>query len=605
MGSIIGAKPHSLPLAERPLRVVVVAGPPAAGKGTICDGVKKRYGLVHISSGQILRDQVQSGTALGRCVKPFVDSGQLAPSELVIEIVKERLRHPDVIDRGCLLDNFPITADQAKIMTRQIYVDQFIFLDVPHDILIERSIGRHLDPLTGRIYHSKFRPPPPEVLTRLVQRSDDRESLVQERLDTYNRHIKSIVPLFRDRVTKIDGTGSPDAVLDAVAGSLDLLEWTRPDAPYFGNVAFNGPFSSDGAKRAGFFSPIDPPEIGEHVVCFRRGSDWQKRGLVSEVTEEVSKGTYGLRRGSDGVKVTVSLERGGGWFQSWAAFLAPVNDMEYSSICTTHALLSSNFAKLYSCSAGIRDVDPISPEAARGALVKWLQNLEDADGEAVDIAPALQEELVAQLDKHSDASLYLYTTHHKLGSRTSLTMGLDYSVYYRALNNTLNCDALGNLSNAMPIIERMIYLLLYDEGTGTRRFHHGARVWKGDAQRPVPLNMHKLGEANRLHKVVRFRQFQSTTTDESLADKYLRREDGRGYKWIIDIPAGFWGARDIQNISWKANESETLFPPYSAFRVESVDADCCHLVAVDRNIELNARAERHGLRGSPVELLGY
>mmetsp|Transcript_39314 Transcript_39314/g.101959 ORF Transcript_39314/g.101959 Transcript_39314/m.101959 type:complete len:118 (-) Transcript_39314:45-398(-) len=117
--------------------------------------------------------------------------------------------------------------------------------------------------------------------------------------------------------------------------------------------------------------------------------------------------------------------------------------------------------------------------------------------------------------------------------------------------------------------------------------------------------MHKLREANRLNKIVRFRQFQSTTTDEKLADKYRTREDGRGYKWIIDIPPGFWGARDIQNISWASGESETLFPCYAAFSVESIDADCCYLIAMDGSTELAARAERHGLRGTAVELLNY
>merc|ERR1712032_1696525 len=190
---------------------------------------------------------------------------------------------------------------------------------------------------------------------------------------------------------------------------------------------------------------------------------------------------------------------------------------------------------------------------------------------------------------HTDASLYLYSTNTKLCPRTTAVMGQDFSVYHRALNNTLNCDSEHNLSNAMPLVHRMVYLLLYDEDIGVKRQHKGGRVWKGDAQRPVPLNMHKLREAHRLQTTIRFRQFQSTTDQEALAEKYMTREDGRGYNWIIDIPAGFWGARDIKDIAWRAHESETLFPPYSAFRVAKVDDEECHLFAVERTAELKSR----------------
>ena len=93
------------------------------------------------------------------------------------------------------------------------------------------------------------------------------------------------------------------------------------------------------------------------------------------------------------------------------------------------------------------------------------------------------------------------------------------------------------------------------------------------------LNMQKLREAQRLDRFVRFRQFQSTTREKALAEKYQAREDGKGYLWIIDIPHGFWGARDIQDISLE-KESETLFPPYSAFRVQNLDDGMCHLLAV-------------------------
>merc|ERR1712113_379189 len=92
--------------------------------------------------------------------------------------------------------------------------------------------------------------------------------------------------------------------------------------------------------------------------------------------------------------------------------------------------------------------------------------------------------------------------------------------------------------------------------------------------------MTKLKDACENETIIRFRQFQSTTSNEAVAKKFMRREDRRGYLWTIDIPENFWGARDINSVAWKKDESETLFPPYSAFRVLSVNDDGCHLEAV-------------------------
>lgn len=539
-----------------------------------------------------------------------MSEGKLVPHILAMKIMIERMSKPDIITRGCLLDNFPLTEVQASVLVHSLRVDQLLLVEVPDDELVLRSTERRIDPLTGRIYHLTFRPPPsdqPQVAGRLVQRSDDREELVFKRLETYKRHIQHILPFFEGRVYRVDGRNCPAEVLAEACSAVDRLEWTSEELPYFGNVAFAGPFSIQQARRAGFYSPEDPPEVGENVVCFQRGTNWQRRGQVEDVSETCSDGN-GLRKGHEGMLVTVATDTGrrtGGTFTSWSAFLAPVNDKEYSSLCTTHGLLSSNFCSLYPCSKGVGDVDFVSKEAARESLQKWLTNLEDADGEPFDIDAAKMESLLQLFDSHEDASLYLYTTHQKLGQRVTLNTGQDYSLYYRALNNTLNCDARSNLANAMLLIQRMVYLLLYTESDGSKRLHEGGRVWKGDTQRPVPLNMQKLREAQRLDRFVRFRQFQSTTRDRSLAEKYRAREDGKGYLWIIDIPPGFWGARDIQDISWKENESETLFPPYSAFRVQSLDESSCQLLAVDRRAELFSRAERHGLRGSAVELLDY
>ncbi|CAE8599442.1 unnamed protein product, partial [Polarella glacialis] len=96
----------------------------------------------------------------------------------------------------------------------------------------------------------------------------------------------------------------------------------------------------------------------------------------------------------------------------------------------------------------------------------------------------------------------------------------------------------------------------------------------------VPLNMQKLKTAMKKDAVIHFRQFQSTTSDSKVAEKFARREDKPGFIWKVEVPKDFWGARDIHDVAWRAKEAETLFMPYSAFKVLGVDGHSCHLISV-------------------------
>jgi len=208
--------------AEAPL--VVIAGPPAAGKGTQCEKIKQKYGYVHISTGDILRENVKNGTELGTKAKEYMDAGALVPSELIVDLVKDRLAKGDVKENGCLLDGFPRAPDQAQAMTDAgLKVQRFLLIKVPDDTLVERGCGRRLDPETGEIYHLKFRPPPAEVVDRLVHRSDDQEDKIRARLDAYHSQIDGILPYFNDVVTEVDGTGKPDEVFELVSAGLDSM----------------------------------------------------------------------------------------------------------------------------------------------------------------------------------------------------------------------------------------------------------------------------------------------------------------------------------------------------------------------------------------------
>eukprot|EP00403_Amphidinium_massartii_P034580 CAMPEP_0178442286 /NCGR_PEP_ID=MMETSP0689_2-20121128/38060_1 /TAXON_ID=160604 /ORGANISM="Amphidinium massartii, Strain CS-259" /LENGTH=603 /DNA_ID=CAMNT_0020065775 /DNA_START=223 /DNA_END=2034 /DNA_ORIENTATION=- len=598
-------------------KTVLVAGAPAVGKGTQCEKIIEAFGLVHISPGEILRDHVRRDTEVGRQAAKAMNAGHLVPSDLVIQVVKERMSQADVANRGCLLDNFPLTAEQAEAMQGHIQPDVLLYMEASEEVLQKRAQGRLLDPRTGAIYHEDFKKPPKNVEARLERREDDSEALVIARLKTYKKHIAAILPYFKVCMQRIDADRPPHEVFADIKSVLASKGWgPTEDEPYVGSKAFGGPFSAEDAQRAGFYSPDSPPEVGDRVVCFQRGSKWQREGIVVSMEEKESDGSDGLKEGVTGLWVEVDRDGEIGSpmsassvprnaknraFQAWSVFLAPCNDMEYSSLCTTAKFQASNFCRLW---RDVGDVPYVTFGEARASLQEWLRELEDSDGEPIEVSETAMERILAAFDTKERPSLYVYSTNMKLTSRTQAVMGRDFSIYYRALNNTLNNDNEAGLQRALPLMQHMVRDILYDEN-GEKRRHKGGKLWKGDAQRPVPLNMQKLREACAMGTAVRFRQFQSTTSDRNMAVKYQRREDGRGFLWSMDVPEDFWGASEIADVAWRTGESETLFPPYAAFLVQAVSEGTCHLVATDFTRELEERALRHGLRGSAVELLEY
>ncbi|KAK8677470.1 hypothetical protein V6N13_143005 [Hibiscus sabdariffa] len=173
--SELGNKVAALAKAE-PLKVII-SGAPASGKGTQCELITQKYGLVHISAGDLLRAEVAAASENGKLAKEYMEKGQLVPNEIVVMMVKERLLQLDSQQRGWLLDGYPRSSSQAAgLEDYGIRPDVFILLDVSEDILVERVVGRRLDPLTGKIYHLVYSPPEnDEIASRLTQRFDDTE----------------------------------------------------------------------------------------------------------------------------------------------------------------------------------------------------------------------------------------------------------------------------------------------------------------------------------------------------------------------------------------------------------------------------------------------
>ncbi|XAR57567.1 Adenylate kinase [Bertholletia excelsa] len=227
-----------------PLKVMV-SGAPASGKGTQCQLISKKipawllellpefriyvakYGLVHIAAGDLLRAEVAAGSENGKQAKAYMEKGKLVPDEIVVMMVKERLSKPDSQENGWLLDGYPRSLSQATALEEfGFQPDIFVLLEVSEEYLVERVVGRRLDPVTGRIYHLKYSPPETEeIAARLTQRFDDTEEKVKLRLRTHHQNVESVLSMYKDITVKVNGNASKEDVFAEIDGVLtELLE---------------------------------------------------------------------------------------------------------------------------------------------------------------------------------------------------------------------------------------------------------------------------------------------------------------------------------------------------------------------------------------------
>eukprot|EP01038_Epipyxis_sp_PR26KG_P009956 gene9956-13389_t len=208
---------------------VIIAGAPAAGKGTQCEVITKEFNLVHLSTGDILRAAVKEGTELGKKAKEYMDSGKLVPDELITGVICDRLKQEDCQTRGWLLDGFPRTESQAAALTNAGMIpDCFLLLDVKEDVLVERVTGRRTDPVTGKIYHLKFNPPEnDEIASRLIQRSDDTAEKIIVRFKEFQSHIDNVKSSYADKMVCIDGCKSQSEVKSEVLKVLSTVKTNK------------------------------------------------------------------------------------------------------------------------------------------------------------------------------------------------------------------------------------------------------------------------------------------------------------------------------------------------------------------------------------------
>lgn len=201
---------------------VIMFGPPGSGKGTVSKVVNGRLGLPHISTGDILRENVQAGTPLGRQAKAIMDSGKLVPDDLVNQIVAERLARPDCA-AGCILDGYPRTLDQGRVLAALLerlgLEPAVVCLEVDYNIIVARLTARRSCPKCGAVYNLVSNPPQAGGLckvdqTPVVVREDDKEDVIRQRFANYEKQTQPLVDFFMAQVKRFYrvpfGEGSPE-----------------------------------------------------------------------------------------------------------------------------------------------------------------------------------------------------------------------------------------------------------------------------------------------------------------------------------------------------------------------------------------------------------
>lgn len=214
---------------------LILLGAPGAGKGTQANYIKEKYGIPQISTGDMLRAAVKAGTPLGVEAKKVMDAGGLVSDDIIIGLVKERLKQDDCA-QGYLFDGFPRTTPQADAMKDAgVTIDYVLEIDVPDSAIVERMSGRRVHSASGRTYHVKFNPPKvegkdDETGEDLVQRDDDKEETVKKRLNVYHDQTEVLVAYYGDwaksgqpgapKYRKIAGVGAVEAIRDAAFAAL-------------------------------------------------------------------------------------------------------------------------------------------------------------------------------------------------------------------------------------------------------------------------------------------------------------------------------------------------------------------------------------------------
>ena len=220
------------------MRLILLGGP-GAGKGTQANFIKDKYQIPQISTGDMLRAAIKAGSDLGKKAKGYMDSGGLVPDEVIIGLVKERIKEADC-QKGFLFDGFPRTIPQADAMKDAgVALDAVVDINVPDAEIIKRMSGRRVHLASGRTYHITFNPPKEDgkddvTGEALIQRDDDQEDTVRNRLDVYHAQTEPLIDYYKNWESsgestapiyiRIEGVGKVEEIRDQIYSALDRLQ---------------------------------------------------------------------------------------------------------------------------------------------------------------------------------------------------------------------------------------------------------------------------------------------------------------------------------------------------------------------------------------------
>ncbi|RLI88670.1 MAG: adenylate kinase [Archaeoglobales archaeon] len=214
---------------------LILLGPPGSGKGTQAKFIVEKYGIPQISTGDMLREAVAKGTELGKKAKEYMDKGQLVPDEVVIGIVKERLKQPDC-EKGFILDGFPRTLPQAEALDKMLEelgkkIDGVINIHVPEEEVVKRIVNRRSCRNCGAVYHLIYNPPKEEGKCdkcggELYQRDDDKEETVRNRYKVYRDQTEPLIDYYQKKglLYNVDGTKTIEEVSKEVEAILEKIK---------------------------------------------------------------------------------------------------------------------------------------------------------------------------------------------------------------------------------------------------------------------------------------------------------------------------------------------------------------------------------------------
>lgn len=202
---------------------IILLGAPGAGKGTQADKLVEKYGFPHISTGDIFRKNIKERTEIGLLAKSYIDAGKLVPDEVTIKIVENRLKESDCAN-GFLLDGFPRTVEQAKALDEITDVDYVVNIDVPFEKLLKRITGRRVCPKCSSSYHVDFLNGEDTCKCgeKLVQRADDNEETVKQRISVYEKQTTPLVEYYgkTGKLVTVNGHKGVDEVFDEIVNKL-------------------------------------------------------------------------------------------------------------------------------------------------------------------------------------------------------------------------------------------------------------------------------------------------------------------------------------------------------------------------------------------------